>query len=112
MLAARPGRSRGRFPVDTPPLRVAQLVVCGVDLGHLPVGVPLQRPIAAGDVRVMLTRKAAPGGLDRLQGRVQRQPQDGEGVSRHPVSLPVRRRRAAGTDNRQMTGGNDAATAS
>ena len=70
-----PGAPRGprrRVPMSSPPVRIAQLLVRGVDLGHRAIGPPLQARIAAGDVRMVLTSEAAPRDLDGVRGGVKR----------------------------------------
>jgi len=72
-------------------VRVTKLVIGSVDLGHGVVGVLFNDRIAARHIRVVLARKTPPRRLDGVGGRVERQFQYGEGVSRHPISLPGRR---------------------
>jgi len=71
-------------------VRVTKLVIGSVDLGHGVVGVLFNDRIAARHIRVVLARKTPPRRLDGVGGRVERQFQNGEGVSRHPISLPGR----------------------
>jgi hypothetical protein len=62
VVGVRPSRAesidvsgaRGGFAMSAPSGRVAQLVVRRVDLGHRPVGAPLDVRIAAGDVGMVL----------------------------------------------------------
>jgi hypothetical protein len=87
------GRAGRLFPVPSPTLRVAQLVIRGVDLSHPPGSAPLDDLIAARDVRVVLTRKTSPRRLDGVRGGVERQLENREWVAwRHPISLPGRTR--------------------
>jgi hypothetical protein len=75
--------------VDAPPGRIAQLLVRGVDLGHGPGRGALVGGVTDRDIGVVLAGKASPGHPDGLGARVDRQAEDGEGISRHPTSLPV-----------------------
>jgi hypothetical protein len=76
--------------MKAPLVRVTKLVIRAVDLGHGVVGVLFDDRITARHIRVMLARKTPPRRLDGVGGRVERQFQNGERVSRHPISLPGR----------------------
>jgi hypothetical protein len=52
--------------VPLPPLRVAQLVIRGIDLRHAAIRVTLDTGIATRHVRMMLAGEAAPGRLDGI----------------------------------------------